>query len=70
MPPFKRYAHLRRLAEAVGAGAYGGRNSSEFGLELIRDGLARVLEENFGLVEMTVRMKRRKRLAENREATG
>lgn len=58
MLPFKRYAHLWRLAEAVGAGAYGGRNSSEFGLELILDGLARMLQENFGPVEMTVRIKR------------
>lgn len=43
MLPMELYPHMRGLAEAVGSGEYDGRNSFEFGLELILDGLARML---------------------------
>lgn len=40
MIPEGRYPHLRGLAETVSSGKYDGRNSFEFGLEIILDGLA------------------------------
>lgn len=48
MLPVERYPHMRGLAEAVGSGAYDGRNSFEFGLKLILDGLARMLAREVG----------------------
>ena len=48
MLPSERYPDLRRLAEAVGDGAYAGRNSFDFGLDLILNGLARLLDGKSG----------------------
>jgi len=44
--PTSRYPHLREIAEAVIAGDYDGRNSFEFGLEIILAGLERHRKEN------------------------
>jgi AcrR family transcriptional regulator len=44
MIPAERYPHLRSLAESVISGQYDGRNSFEFGLKIILDGLARQLK--------------------------
>jgi AcrR family transcriptional regulator len=50
MLPADRYPHFRGVAEAVATGAYDGRSSLEFGLDLILDGLARLLREKSPLV--------------------
>jgi AcrR family transcriptional regulator len=44
MIPAERYPHLRGLAEAAISRQYDGRNSFEFGLNFILDGLARQLD--------------------------
>lgn len=46
MIPASRFPYLREIAEAVIAGDYDGRNSFEFGLEIILDGLERQLKAN------------------------
>lgn len=43
--PAADYPHLRALTERVISGHYDGRNSFEFGLEIILDGLARRLKK-------------------------
>ncbi len=45
MIPEERYPHLRGLAETIISRKYDGRNSFEFGLEIVLDGLARKLKK-------------------------
>ncbi len=43
MIPARSYPHLRGLAETIISRKYNGRNSFEFGMEIILDGLARTI---------------------------